>query len=122
MAWRRRARRSGEHEAQLERDRWRASELEEQVGELERQLAQQQQGAEATRREAEALATHNSALQQRVWDTNAELERTAQEKAELAAVAQAKDQLLLLRHKMYRSKRRPATAGVVGSSQPSGSG
>ena len=112
----------GEHEAQLERDRWRASELEEQVGELERQLAQQQQGAEATRREAEALATHNSALQQRVWDTNAELERTAQEKAELAAVAQAKDQLLLLRHKMYRSKRRPATAGVVGSSQPSGSG
>ena len=66
------------------------------------------------RRDAAELSENNSRLQARVEHANAELERTASEKAELTAMARAKDQTLLLRHKMYRSKRRVGTGGATG--------
>ncbi|KAL1530842.1 hypothetical protein AB1Y20_001737 [Prymnesium parvum] len=103
------------YEAQLKLDQRRATKLEEQVQMLEESLREQKEKAENTRREAEALAAHNSMLQEseRVEQTNAEFQKAMQEKEGLAAVSQAKDRTILLRHKMYTSgsrMRRPSTA------------
>ena len=97
------------HELELEQQRSAVSSLLSQVQHLDQQLTIEREAAAKREAEAAALAESNSALEARV--------AKAQENA------MVKDQLTLLRHKLYHAKRgRPSTAGMasVVASQPPG--
>lgn len=90
------------HEAELASQREAVGMLREQVAALEGQLAAEREATALRESEAAALAQTNLDLEQRV--------------AKAKEGAMAKDQLVLLRHKLYCSKRRPSSAGSAAPS------
>lgn len=92
-------------ESELAEQRAAVATLQEQMRGLEERLAAEREAATARDAEAAALAESNADLEARV--------------ARARDSAQAKEQLLLLRHKMYTQKqRRPSTAAPATRSMP----
>ena len=95
---------ANEREAQLEAERDAVGELRRQLDLLQQQLSSERETAAAREEDAAALAETNHALQ-------ASVSRAREE-------VKAKNDLLLLKHRMYVSRRRPSTSCGAPSGAP----